>query len=376
MKQYFILLLLASLPLSLFANDGAYYMSGNQLIPISETDISVTKEILTIKRKNDREVDITVYYEFYNPRGAKKVLVGFEADSPSGDADPTAKENGEHRYMSNFTVEMNNKLLPYRIAMVDDSLYYTNGKIHALTVAEVEERTYDESSDCRYVYNFEANFAEGINIVKHTYTFEMSGSVDHEYSIPYVLTAAKRWANKQIDDFTLIVDMGDHTEFNIDEKPFLPSLGWKIEGDGYMSTGLVASMYYNEWDEENVTRTCFVINKGRVVYHQLNFVPKAELRIYSPLRGVSNGVFSAKGMASYLAYVDTDNLEYFEDAADDFSKKVLRNLPFARRGYVFTSAYLLEYYSAMEWYRPDPKYKATVESLTKREQEWVMHWSK
>lgn len=33
-----------------FANDGAYYVSGNHLIPMYESDIVVKKEILTIKR--------------------------------------------------------------------------------------------------------------------------------------------------------------------------------------------------------------------------------------------------------------------------------------------------------------------------------------
>ncbi len=45
---------------NLWANDGAYTMSGNQLIPIMEPDISVKKEILTIKRLESGVLDVTV----------------------------------------------------------------------------------------------------------------------------------------------------------------------------------------------------------------------------------------------------------------------------------------------------------------------------
>ncbi len=47
----FIILFLFSITHS-WANDGAYTMSGNQLIPIMESDISVKKEILTLSIKS------------------------------------------------------------------------------------------------------------------------------------------------------------------------------------------------------------------------------------------------------------------------------------------------------------------------------------
>ena len=35
------------------ANDGVYYVSGNQLVPLVETDIAITKEVLTISLCDD-----------------------------------------------------------------------------------------------------------------------------------------------------------------------------------------------------------------------------------------------------------------------------------------------------------------------------------
>jgi len=67
MEKYLTLLFLLTTHL-LFANDGAYYASGNHLIPISETDIAVKKEILTLKKIRNQYIEVTVYYEFFNPK--------------------------------------------------------------------------------------------------------------------------------------------------------------------------------------------------------------------------------------------------------------------------------------------------------------------
>ena len=60
---------------------------------------------------------------------------------------------------------------------------------------------------------------------------------------------------------------------------------------------------------------------------------------------------------------------------DSFSKKVLKNYPFARKGYIFNSNYIQEYFDKQDWYSPNPDYKATLKSLSKEEQEWVLKWS-
>ena len=49
MKKAFILLLLVLSFIGAKANDGVFYAQGNHLISITETDISVKKQILTIK---------------------------------------------------------------------------------------------------------------------------------------------------------------------------------------------------------------------------------------------------------------------------------------------------------------------------------------
>ena len=50
MKKAFLFLLMVLPLIGVKANDGVFYAQGNHLIPITETDISVKKEVLTINK--------------------------------------------------------------------------------------------------------------------------------------------------------------------------------------------------------------------------------------------------------------------------------------------------------------------------------------
>ena len=95
--RYKLLIILTIFFSNLYANDGAYFFSGNQLIPTTETDIIVRKEILTLKKIRNQFIEVTVYYEFYNPGIEKEIIVGFEAFAPEGDVNGEPK-NGKHPY--------------------------------------------------------------------------------------------------------------------------------------------------------------------------------------------------------------------------------------------------------------------------------------
>ena len=69
-RQIFTIILIF-ISYSSFANDGAFFAKGNQLIPINETQISVKKEILTLKKVRNQFIEVTVYYEFFNPNEDK-----------------------------------------------------------------------------------------------------------------------------------------------------------------------------------------------------------------------------------------------------------------------------------------------------------------
>ena len=354
------------------ANDGAFLANGNQLIPMYETDISVQKEILTIRRINRTQAQITVYYEFYNPKQEKTMEVGFEAFSPSGDADRSPDESGQP-YIFHFTVNLNGAVVPWRVAIVKDKSYYREGKYKAMAIAQAKkESSENDYVDFFYVYHFRALFHKGVNILQHTYIVDLSSSVEETYSLQYVLTAAKRWANQQIDDFTLQVDAGDYQDLSIPCTFFQHASEWTMTGPG---KEIERKAEYG--DEKDPMVSQFFIHKGTLVFKKQNFRPAGELNL--------------SAMNSYYYYTKTvnkhtgdgpfqfdyrlDDLSFSvdagfpADAVDELSKKIVRNLPFARRGYIFKSPEIQAYYVRQPWYIPDPSYTPVASQLTRKEQE-------
>jgi hypothetical protein len=361
MRFYLIFFVLLSV--ETFANDGAFYAAGNQLIPINETSISVKKEILSMKKVNNEYVDVTVYYEFFNPGPEKTITVGFEAGTPLGDVDGTPR-NGQHPYIYDFTVMMNGGFLKYDIAYVNDSLYEEKGVVKSGKLEEVLKSIDNENAiDFGYVYHFKARFQAGMNIVRHTYRYKVSNSIETLYDLEYVLTAAKRWGNRQIDDFTLILDMGNFESFNLEKSFFVDKKDWLLTGIGkYTDTSLAMPRI----EKGKLLR--FHIRNGMAVFQKKNFKPMGELRLYAER-------FIIEGRdKNYLSFSIDYYWEGYDETADPFMRKVYRNLPFARRGYIFQSADLQTFFNKMDWYMPDPNYQPDVEMLDEREKKWISLW--
>lgn len=360
MKRFFYLLVFLKSTL-LLANDGSFYGSGNQLIPTTETNISVKKEILTLKKIRNEFIDVTVYYEFYNPGQERTLTVGFEAFSPKGDVDGTPK-NGLHPYMNDFTVQVNNDFLKYHVAYVNDSAYIKNGLIKSKSLDEIKSNISDENYvDFYYVYYFKAVFKSGLNIIKHTYTYRVSSSIENNYDFEYILTAANRWGNKQIDDFTLILEIGDFETYSIAETFFKSSNDWLLNGVGKVESVKGVANSANQNDALN-----FHIRKGTAVFQKKNFKPAGEIFVYSKN-------YSFCDDFSYLPF------SYYQESSScepktEFQRKILKNLPFARRGYIFQSADLKSYFEKMNWYIPNPNYQPDIELLEEREKKWIEKW--
>ncbi len=343
----------------LFANDGAYFMSGNQLIPIKETSVQVRKEILSLKRVDKDFLEVTVDYTFFNPeKKAKTILVGFEAFSPSGDADFFPK-NGEHPYMNDFTVNLNQKILPYEISYVS-----SEDAKKELSLKDIETNIKEfDYAEFYYVYHFNATFQAGKNRLVHTYKFRLSGSVDYMYNFEYILTAANRWANNKIDDFTLNVDMGDYQDFYINPTFFKSVDEWSVNGIGKKVDGFMKE--YRHSNGQNAA--AFFVQKGTVQFKKKNFHPKGELFLFNPRYLTYQEPFS---LDMYLP-LSIDSDPYFEEATDENALKVLQNLPYARRGYIFNNSVLKNYYENVPWYIPNKDYVSKPEELQQNEIKWL-----
>ena len=378
-----------------YANDGVFYAEGNHLIPITETDIRVQKEVLTLNREEDK-IQVTVYYEFYNPTAAKEVLVGFEAD---GGGSAPQDSFPQHPCIKNFKVVMNGESLNYTVTPVDRHFesgrkvsygYFKDGHIEGMPIEQYKKELAEMEAPeaiSDYVYHFNAQFRPGLNIIQHTYDFDLSyrqeysdkGFEGYAYFFPYVLTAANRWANHQIDDFTLIVNMGDRTSFHISPAFFESASQWSFPGKGKYTVNTVSDG--KEYSE-------FHVSQGGIKFHKENFHPDGDLYIFdlSMSFDFSADNTSADNILSTVKskfyplvisdyYLKKDRSEAAFDTYTPEQRRILKNLPFAYRGYIFNSKELQDFYESTPWYIPNPDYKPDVQQLPEEEQRWVEFWS-
>ena len=385
MKKLLTMLILVAWALSASANDGVFYAAGNQLIPIVETDIIVKKEVLSIVRQGDYAI-IDVYYEFFNPTKAKTLLVGFEAPTPYNATFNFSDYHDSHPFISDFTVNLNGKDLPYKVALVEnDSIYYKNGEfIYADMLEEKESIELSGSPFGQYVYHFTATFRPGLNIIHHRYKYRLSSSVVSDAGLYYTLTAANRWANRQIDDFTLNIDMGKHTSFCMPLTFFENLSEWQFNGIG-LCNKLPSNFEGGDYKHEYVS---FHIQSGYITFHKENFHPKGELtaEFYHYLWDF----YEKDSLESMLDYIKTHyltgNLDEKIPLLNDYLKinkpevypdnirKIMRNLPWAYRGYVFKDKKLQKFFESTQWYIANPAYNGSQEDFSSGDKKWVRYW--
>lgn len=344
---FLITFAIAALCFNSYANDCIFTVSGNQLIPMCDSDISLKKEILTINLKDDGFAYIDVYYELEN-KGEDKVLqMGFEAQPLDFDKSPFSPLTGDP-YIQSFSVKMNNEDLPYSIKVMGGTHFDPNS---------------ETIWDYTYVYLFDALFTHGKNVVCHKYKYEVSHSVINVFDIAYKLTPATKWANGMIDDFTLVIKAEHTSKHFFIEEDILQNSDFVIShGDGKIRKQ--KSDKYGKIIE-------VTLRNGSVSYHQKKFVPKKELAILSADRLVSEVHKASYKLGSYydrsMGYLTT--LKIHEESFNTkLNAKILRSLPYASRGYVFKDTNLQKFYNAQWWYIPNKNYKNNKKDFTPSEE--------
>lgn len=284
-----ILCLLLSINMA-SANDGVYFTSGSFLVPVKETDISAQKEILTITICKDGYANVDVDYTFFNNSNeTKNVTMAFEANSPYNSG-TTLNKDGKHPFISQFTAEMNGAQLQYHNALVAmnlvDDVWQTDHEPLDMTqwkgVGEVpdsiipfEDALYNEALDSAicyaYAYYFDATFNPGVNKVHHTYRYKMSFSVGSKFEIHYWLTPVTRWANGQVDDFTLRIK----TDGEIEEILLADTL---FKASEFKNPDFPIYHINHEWRGSCIFA---IVGEQPLEWHSSNFAPKADMRIES-----------------------------------------------------------------------------------------------
>ncbi|MCR5679739.1 MAG: YARHG domain-containing protein [Prevotella sp.] len=372
----------------LSANDGVYYVSGNQLVSVEETDIAVAKEILTIEIGDDQFARVNVYYEFYNPGPAKTLTMGFEAMLPYEGSVCELNPKGVHPYIHDFTATINGKSTPYSTGVVakrdsvpTDMRPLNMRKWHfgpgdgfqeedGNTYWDMNESFLTNGTDtidfASCAYYFKARFKEGKNIVVHSYRYRMSASVNYNYAIPYLLTPATRWANHQIDDFTLhITAPKGIRHFMLYNDGFLAAPFQLVSGKGKMRPRERVEEDFNRSDMLEV----YMYN-GTLEWKSRNFRPEHELFVFSGNFygdaggiGYDNNSFFQVDDSLYQAFYGKPAKNDKEKT--DLEKRIRRNLPYAARGYVFNDKNLRAFFEKQWWYTPDPNWKMSTDDFTR-----------
>lgn len=387
MKQLIAFLLAALTAMTVTANDGTYYTSGNQLVPLQETQISIKKEILTISLRDNGYADIDVYYEFYNPGAvARDVRMGFEADPPYNDS-YEFYPNGVHPYIENFTVEMNGQKIQHQNAVASD-------KEDKTCLLDLNEWTYDadegmgmslknkkngEVVDYSYVYYFDAHFKPGINVVHHTYSYSLSVIVGISWELQYKLSPAARWANKQIDDFTLIVKAENTAKHFVIQKNTFGFNNKFQRKSGNVKMRTLPNKYSTDMEQWEIA-----MRNASIEMHLNNFVPNAEKELnitsadsYYCFGAIDDkchfGGFYDRSTASFVYMAETIDNGNIVPSDKAFRQRICRNLPFASRGHVFKDAKLKKFFESQFWYMPDPNYKDDTSDFTKADKQVMKH---
>lgn len=372
MKKRIIIATVATLmcclmPTTARANDGVFYVSGSQLVPLQETDIAVTKEVLTITLNDDGYADVDVQYVFTNHGPAKTVKMGFEAGAPYNTEDkPSA--NFQHPYIENFTVTMNGSKLGYDNAIVASN---PNGvsdfvpldlKVWKSGMAANDPSSsnfYNPANDSTivfsYAYYFTAQFQAGENTVHHTYRYRTSSGIGRTFEVPYWLTPATRWANHQIDDFTLRIRAPKTAKYFFLSAGLFQGADFKLK-EGFGKIRKTKYQYSNEIIEIS-------LRNGTVEWHKRNFSPAENMCITS-----ADANFSFDENFRLGAFYDrSDTYVPCMNPDIKLDREILRNLPYASRGYVFKKRKFQDYFSSLWWYIPDPLWEVSTDDFTPRE---------
>jgi hypothetical protein len=338
MKKLLLLLLLFPF-FNANANDGVFYATGNTLVPLKETTIRLKKEILNLERKGDW-MQVDIYFEFFNPGPEKELTVGFVTPPAGGDV---SDEEAKHPFVKDFMVMVEDQLLPYKIAKMEETGFKVNSKV---------ANGYD------FVYHFTVKFNKGITIIRHSYLYKGGGSVEADHDFDYRLTTGTTWANNGIDDFELNINMGGDSYFSVPASFGTAPATWQVAGIGRLSKNAFDVPYMAE--SKSKLKMAF-LRKGILQLRAVNFKPTEDLSVTFWLIHNEINLWCGKTIkndfSNFMDLVWGDSTEAAVRNLSDNELRLYRNLNYARMGYDFKEVTLKKAFSKYNWYIPDPALK-------------------
>lgn len=331
------------------ANDYAVLTNGSLLQPQKEVvDVEIKSEVLTIRLADENRAYVDVDYTFYNHGDKTDMTVAFVANLPSEGI--TSYENlfDGSPFIHDFVVEMNGNLLPIETAATGISRDYDPKLITR------DGYYYDgKETQIQYIYTFPATFEKGENKVHHTYSYDITHSVFAIWNIEYELSPAANWKNHKIGKFTLNIECPNtakHFYVNCEDlyliNPIFTKGVGKFRKDG---------------------RQVEISMRNAVAQWTLyDYKPESRLDIYS----VSNLEDYKDGDPENHPYgYSYDRGPNFTPTSGNLSghPKILRNIPYAHRGYIFKTKDMKKCFENLWWYIPDSNYVPDMSHFTEKE---------
>lgn len=330
------------------------------MVPVKETDIALKREVLNMKMRGPT-MHVNVHFEFYNPGDEKTLTVGF--------VNPPYEEGGEtgDPGAEDFTAIKDGKELETEVAKIGDT--------------EFQSALGEDMADKKdYVNYFEVTFDPGLNVIEHSYNYGGTTNAIGEHRLHYRLTTGKNWANGQIDDFTLNLDMGKaFFELTPHFQKGNKGIDWEVIGEGNVTEKR------NRSDEK--VALAYTTDNGYLSFQKKEFEPDQDLsivqRAFSPKykRLGTPGLHQAPAeeedvfmeMWKLISKRGTSTEKKMEALKEyDASElRLLRNGFFAAHGYVFNDKELQRHFERYVWYIPDPELKPTANTLTEKQRKWV-----
>ena len=308
--------------------------------------------------------------------------MGFEAAIEDSWAYLPADTHKGHPSIWNFNVEMNGKHvnhtneyafyedsvhLDYKNFPVDKTKWILGGKEYR----DMDDGTWwdqglmnratKEFKPYAHVYLFSATFLPGENKIHHSYIYDCGRAITEDFMVRYWLTPAMRWNASKIEDFTLRIVAEGSKHFRI-SGPF-------DKGSFNIANGMGKHRKSQYGCKEVVLRN------ATIEYHCKDFIPDADLWINSfdsylyddkDHKGITAPPGAYYRYGHFFGY-----LQHGYEGFNDFEKRIIRNLPYASRGYVFKDQTLADYFSQFYWYMPDPEWKASAKDFSPREREFI-----
>ena len=359
--------------INLLANDSEFNSQGGHIVPMNLSDIAIKSEKIHFKMESIKTEDgmidgmtVTVKFVFDSPKAGER-YIGFitpESGRVEWLSDPENKEERNEDYnFRNFKTSVNGKnvsmktykltdFLPKDIKQLEEIKKYF--KEYDKEKAKADAEYYRKS----YVYFFKANFKKGENVVEHTYHYGGNGGSVSNY-FNYVWTTISKWKNQKVDDFEVIVEPGNaFIEIPEIKMKNGKKVEWELIGEGNIDYGYRK----DDVDNKNVKeRNLYAkLKNGYLRFKTKDFSPKDEFRLieifelnvinYFPDKTEKGFKYEDNllGAAYGAEFLKEDELKKLSD--DDLN--IMKNYPYALKGYDFSDKKLKDYFSKFLWYIP------------------------